>query len=90
MLKPSKEKICAKCGYVGHAKKITKGSFLVEVILWLLFIPGLGYFSSGRIYSQGGLLYVMLFFIPGVIYSLWRITTKYYVCPNCDTPKHSS
>ena len=36
--------ICTMCGYVGYSKKITRGSFLMEVLLWLLFIfPGLIY-----------------------------------------------
>jgi len=53
---------CPNCGTVAKPKKVTKGSFLIEVFLWLLFI------------------------IPGVIYSLWRLTTKAEVCPKCGAP----
>lgn len=39
-----KQFVCTSCGYVGRPKKITKGSFLMELVLWLCFlIPGLIY-----------------------------------------------
>jgi hypothetical protein len=37
----------------------TRGSFWIEIALWLLFCA------------------------PGLIYSIWRLTTKRKVCPNC-------
>ena len=63
--------ICSNCHYEGQPKTVVKGSFLIEVILWLFFI------------------------IPGLIYSVWRLTTKYKACPKCsasnmiptDTPR---
>lgn len=55
----SKQLVCTVCGYVGEAKKHTKGNFLIEVVLWLFFI------------------------IPGLIYSIWRLTTKQTICPKC-------
>jgi hypothetical protein len=54
--------VCAQCGNVGYPKKITKGSFLIEVVLWLCFI------------------------FPGIIYSLWRISSRYSACPSCKAP----
>lgn len=50
---------CPNCGYVGKPKKFTKGSILIEVVLWLMFL------------------------VPGLIYSIWRLTTKYEGCPRC-------
>lgn len=50
---------CPNCGTVGAPKKIVKGSFLVEVVLWLCFL------------------------LPGLIYSVWRLTSKAEVCPSC-------
>lgn len=50
---------CPNCGFEGPAKQIVKGSFIVEVALWLLLI------------------------IPGIIYSLWRVTSKYDGCSAC-------
>jgi len=54
--------ICANCGYIGRPKKYTRGSFVIEVFLWLLFL------------------------LPGIIYSIWRLTTKVKVCPKCKAP----
>ncbi|NOR25444.1 MAG: hypothetical protein GQ542_13860 [Desulforhopalus sp.] len=28
----------------------------------------------------------LLFLVPGLIYSIWRRTGRYYACPNCGTP----
>lgn len=56
------EKICTNCGYRGKARKVTKGSILIEIVAWICFI------------------------IPGVIYSLWRISSRYYACPKCKAP----
>lgn len=52
---------CINCGYTGGPRKMTPGSFLMEVVLWCLLL------------------------IPGVIYSIWRISSKYKVCPRCLT-----
>lgn len=54
--------ICSNCGYLGWPKKITKGSFLIELVLWICFI------------------------IPGLIYSLWRLASRYKACPQCKAP----
>lgn len=51
--------VCANCGTQGWAKRYTKGSFGIEVVLWLLLL------------------------IPGIIYSVWRLTSKYDGCPQC-------
>lgn len=32
------------------------------------------------------ILWLMLI-VPGLIYSIWRISSKYDVCPECDTEK---
>lgn len=38
------DSICTTCGYRGMPKKFYKGSFLMEIALWLLFlIPGFIY-----------------------------------------------
>ncbi|MCK9356289.1 MAG: hypothetical protein M0R22_03945 [Dehalococcoidia bacterium] len=39
-----------------------KGSFWIELILWIFFI------------------------LPGLVYSLWRLTTRTRVCPKCGEP----
>lgn len=55
----AKELICAACGTVGAAKSVTKGSLLIEIVLWLCFL------------------------IPGVFYSIWRLSTRHKACVAC-------
>jgi Tfp pilus assembly protein PilF len=50
---------CSDCGTIGRTETITKGSFFIEVILWLTFL------------------------VPGIIYSIWRLTTKTIGCSAC-------
>lgn len=52
--------ICITCGSIGQAVTRTKGSFLIEVALWLGFC------------------------LPGIIYSIWRLTSREKVCRHCD------
>lgn len=67
--KRSTQDFCTNCHSIIYAKKETKGSFLIEVALWIFFI------------------------VPGVIYSIWRMTTKEWCCPECGSsnlaPLHS-
>ena len=51
--------ICSNCGTIGKPITITKGSFFIEIILWLCF------------------------FIPGIIYTIWRVTTRENGCKAC-------
>jgi len=51
---------CPNCEYEGQHKNITKGSFIIELGLWLVFL------------------------FPGIIYSIWRLTSKYKGCPKCE------
>ena len=51
--------VCTTCGHHGPAKKHVRGSFLIELILWLCLI------------------------IPGLIYSVWRLTGQQTVCTSC-------
>jgi hypothetical protein len=55
----SESYVCTVCGFVGPAKTITPGSFLIELVAWIVFL------------------------IPGVIYSLWRISARKRVCSGC-------
>lgn len=51
---------CPNCAYEGEGKKFIKGSFGIEIVLWIFFI------------------------VPGLIYSIWRLTTPYFGCPKCE------
>lgn len=54
--------VCPACGTQGEPARKTRGSILIEVILWLCFI------------------------IPGLVYSIWRMGSRYEVCPACGQP----
>jgi hypothetical protein len=51
--------ICANCGTIGEPVTITKGSFIIELFLWICLI------------------------VPGIVYSLWRLTTRGKACRSC-------
>jgi len=51
--------ICKACGHHGDSGTHTKGTFAVEVILWLCFL------------------------IPGLIYSIWRLSSRQDACAKC-------
>lgn len=53
---------CVNCGTIAIPVNFTKGSFFMEVILWLFFI------------------------VPGLIYSVWRLASRYKACPACKSP----
>jgi|GEM_PF-983782 len=52
--------ICTQCGNIGDPKTETKGSIIIEIVLWLCFL------------------------IPGLIYSIWRLTSRYKACKLCN------
>lgn len=54
--------VCTSCRTVGVPVTRVKGSFFIELILWLAFI------------------------IPGLIYSIWRLSSKALVCATCGQP----
>jgi len=44
--------VCTKCGFVGQPQDITKGTLVMEICLWLLFlVPGFIY-SIWRLASR--------------------------------------
>jgi hypothetical protein len=59
----AKAAFCTRCYQVGFPRKETKGSFLVEVALWIFLI------------------------VPGLLYSLWRLSTRHPVCRACGSPE---
>lgn len=41
-------------------------------------------FTKGNILME--LVLWLCFIIPGLIYSLWRLTSRFKACPQCQTP----
>jgi len=50
---------CMTCGSEGDPVAKTKGSLLIEIVLWLCLI------------------------VPGLIYSVWRLTSRHSACSVC-------
>lgn len=61
LLKPSRGEfmVCTTCGHCGPARVVTRGSLMIELVLWLALI------------------------VPGLIYSLWRLSTRHSACESC-------
>jgi len=60
----SKEKqayICANCYEMVIPYRKTPGWFLLELVLWMMFI------------------------VPGLFYTIWRISNKFDACPVCES-----
>ena len=51
--------VCGRCGHRGETRSVTRGSILIEIVLWLAFL------------------------VPGLIYSIWRLTTRQQACSAC-------
>lgn len=56
---PGPVMVCAQCGSQGPAERHTRGSTLMELVLWCLFI------------------------VPGLIYSVWRLSSRTWRCQVC-------
>ncbi len=55
--------VCHDCGSQCDPAVKTRGSLLIEIIAWLLFL------------------------IPGIIYSLWRVSSRVNICPACGSER---
>ena len=58
----AREMFCPNCGATAKPESFIRGSFVIELFLWLLFL------------------------LPGLIYCIWRLTTRYEGCPVCEHP----
>ena len=65
--------ICSGCGHANSAKRVTRGTFLAEVVLW-----GAAVFLLFAIPFVGGTLLVM-----AIIYSAWRLLSRRTECRHC-------
>ena len=57
-----KKYTCTNCKEQTNGKKITSGSFLIEVLLWVVFFP------------------------VGILYSMYRLSSRKKVCGECKYP----
>lgn len=63
---------CSTCGTVGHPKRVRKGSFVGELLLWI--IPTVGLF----LFWPLAMLYAV-----ALIYSFWRLFARRPICAAC-------
>lgn len=64
------KKICTACGTVGSAKSVVKGSFFGELLLWVVCLFLMIFFTP----------FILLFPLG---YSLWRLVAREKVCGAC-------
>ncbi len=52
--------------------------------------PNCGYLGKPKNYTQGSFLIELalwcIFLVPGLIYSIWRLSSRKSGCPNCKAP----
>lgn len=53
------KKECMICHELTIGKRKTRGSFVIEIFLWMLFI------------------------VPGIFYTLWRLSSNEFICTYC-------
>lgn len=94
-LTSSKVMVCSACGILQFGKEITKGSIIMELLLWLGFLLPVVLWLCGQIPGFFWLCGVVPFFftmfsgafllfgIPGLIYSSWRLLSRYWGCISC-------
>jgi hypothetical protein len=69
--------VCTRCGSIGREKRHTPGSFVIELLLFLFIIASLIVSSTFGFIIPG--LLIILF----LIYGIWRLTARKWVCRVC-------
>jgi hypothetical protein len=93
----AKEFICARCHSVGKPKSVVKGTFLVELGLWLLLLLPVIYLLANEVNKCVGMgcwyekpasvapAIWVCFLLPGLLYTLWRLSSKHTACSVCES-----
>ena len=81
--RPKHQSICKTCGYIDFPKRMTKGSFMIEIILWGVLVLGLIPIPA---FGALAIPFIPFFILPALIYSFWCLGARYYVCPKCNNP----
>jgi len=73
LLSSGKAVFCCNCGVIGWPKKITKGSFIIEIGFWFFGLLSL------VLFLPLGLLLLLAAFV----YSIWRMASRFKGCSMC-------
>jgi len=68
--------LCKNCGEQAIPKTYVKGSGVVDILLWVIFVMIFLWFG----------LPGLLFLIVPLVHSIWRSSSRYKACPKCKTP----
>lgn len=71
------EMVCTRCGSISRPKKNTPGSFLVELLLFLMVIASL---LLSPIFGFIVPIFIIVLFL---LYGIWRLTARKKVCRVC-------
>ena len=67
---------CLECGHDGPLKNTVRGSFIIEIGLYILSI------ILGLIFAP-----LFLLLVIAIGYSVWRLSSQRKVCEICSSPK---
>jgi hypothetical protein len=55
-----------------------------------MLCPNCGHKGKPKLYTKGNIFLEivlwLLFLLPGLIYSIWRLSSRYRGCPQCEAP----
>ena len=68
-----KDRVCAYCGYIGKPTTQGMSSFLVDMLIWMVF---------GSLTAVTGLLLIMLLPLSWTVYHIAKYNTT--TCPKCE------
>lgn len=82
---------CKHCGEFLDARRIRNFQGVKPSIFRKLPVaiacPNCGYEGYPKTYTAGSFMVELAlwlcFFVPGFIYSIWRLSSRYYICPKC-------
>lgn len=69
--------VCQQCGHIGRRSRITRGSFALELVFYLIGLLLVG--------SIVGIVWGVLVLAGSFAYSIWRIASRYHACGKCQS-----
>lgn len=77
--------ICTSCGAQTDTPRTKRrGSLVIEIVLWFAFVIFNPTVLRSIISPVVDIMLWLAFVFPGLLYSLWRQSTRQLVCPTCE------